>query len=102
MSDYHRMTDKTEDTHCFNIFDFASFVFVCNAIILYICWCEGPTHKAGKDLRTLHENAFELIKSDISTYIVIWLKPFAKQENDRLKKTRLRAKLSKLIIFHGQ
>ena len=38
------MTDKTEDTHCFNIFDFASFVFVCNAMILYIYVgvCEGP------------------------------------------------------------
>ena len=55
-----------------------------------------------KDLRKLHEHAFELIKSVISTYIVIRFKHFAKQENGRIKKTRLRAKLSKLIIFHGQ
>ena len=54
------------------------------------------------DLKSLHEHAFELIKCVISTYIVIRLKHFAKEENDRIKKTRLRAKLSKLIIFHGQ
>ena len=46
--------------------------------------------------------AFELIKSVIATYIVIRLKHFAKEENDCIKKTRSRAKLSKLIIFHGQ
>ena len=39
-----------------------------------------------KDLRTLHEHAFQLIKSVISTYIVIRLKHFAKQENDRIDK----------------
>ena len=41
------------------------------------------------DLRTLHEHAFELIKSVISTFIVIRLKHFAKQENDRIKKNKV-------------
>ena len=54
------------------------------------------------DLKSLHEHAFEQIKSVIATYIVIRLKHFAKEENDCIKKTRSRAKLSKLIIFHGQ
>ena len=47
-----------------------------------------------KDIKTLHEHAIEVIKSVISTYIVIRPKHFAKQENDRpYQKTRLRAKL---------
>ena len=51
----------------------------------------------------LHVNegpmSLERIKSVISAYIVIRLKHFAKQENYHTKKTRLRVKLSKLIIF---
>ena len=39
-----------------------------------------------KDIKTLHEHAIEVIKSVISTYIVIRPKHFAKQENDRIKK----------------
>ena len=56
----------------------------------------------GDDFKELHSHAFELAKKIISTYICIRLKHHAKEENRRIKKHKIRSKLSKLILFSGE
>ena len=39
-----------------------------------------------EELKNLHEHAFELVKSLITTYVVLRLKHHMKEENERIKK----------------
>ena len=48
-----------------------------------------------------HEHSVEVV-SKIATFISIRLKHFAKEENERIKRNRLRKKLSKLVHFNNQ
>ena len=56
----------------------------------------------GNELANMHGHSFEMIKRIISMYTCIRLKHFAREENRRLKKNKLRAKLSKIVLFNGQ
>ena len=56
----------------------------------------------GNELVNMHGHSFEMIKRIISMYTCIRLKHFAREENRRLKKNKLRAKLSKIVLFNGQ
>ena len=69
----------------------------------YVCMKIVRTYVSMKsDQLNCHENAFELVKKIISTYVVLRLKHHMKEENERIKKKRIRSRLSKLIIFKGQ
>ena len=49
-----------------------------------------------------HEHSVEVVSKIATTFISIRLKHFAKQENERIKRNRLRKKLSKLVHFNNQ
>ena len=69
----------------------------------YVCMKIVRTYVSMKsDQLNCHEHAFELVKKIISTYVVLRLKHHMKEENERIKKKRIRSRLSKLIIFKGQ
>ena len=49
------------------------------------------------ELKNLHEHTFELVKTLITTYVVLQLKHHMKEGNERIKKKWIRSKLLKLI-----
>ena len=49
-----------------------------------------------------HEHSVEVVSKIAATFISIRLKHFAKEENERIKRNRLRKKLSKLVHFNNQ
>ena len=49
-----------------------------------------------------HEHSVEVVSKIATTFISIRLKHFAKQENERIKRSRLRKKLSKLVLLNNQ
>ena len=66
-------------------------------------WNVVSTSLKSDELKNLHEHTFELVKTLITTYVVLQLKHHMKEGNERIKKKkRIRSKLSKLIIFKGQ
>ena len=53
-------------------------------------------------LQSLDEHGYDLMKKIVSIYSCLRLKRHAKLENQKIKKKRLRAKLSKIILQIGQ
>ena len=50
----------------------------------------------------MYVHSVEVVSKIATTFISIRLKHFAKQENERIKRNRLRKKLSKLVHFNNQ
>lgn len=69
-------------------------------IVMKICNSFVSFH--GDILKTMDNHCYELTKKIVSCYVTIRLKYHAKSYNDKHKKTRLRSKLSKIILHNNQ
>ena len=56
----------------------------------------------GAMLKDLDEHCYEILKALVSSYVSIRFKSHARRKNELIKKKRLRAKLSRVILFNHQ
>ena len=52
--------------------------------------------------RNMDNHCYELMKKIVSCYCSIRFKSFVKEQNDLLKRNRVRSKLNKLVLFNHQ
>ena len=72
-------------------FDFVN-IKVCNCFVSFY----------GEMIKRLDNHGFDLLKRLISCYISIRFKSHAREQNELLKRKRLRSKMSKIVLFNHQ
>ena len=65
---------------------------ICNTFVSFYC----------DYLKKMDNHCYDLLKKIVSCYCAIRFKSHAREQNDILKKNRLRSKLSKIILFNNQ